>query len=67
MFDLMEDESGDLTVLSSECVEICMRLLAADMYLEPHIGLSGKEVYVKIGAPYEILADEARAPRCHGM
>jgi hypothetical protein len=60
MFDLMEDESGNLTVLSSECVEICMRLLAADMYLKPHIGLSGKEVYIKIGAPYEILADEAQ-------
>ena len=56
----MEDESGNLTVLSSECVEICMRLLAADMFLQPHIGLSGKEIYIKIGAPYEILADEAQ-------
>jgi hypothetical protein len=56
IFSLSEDAGGELTHLSYECVEICQRCWSAGLYIEGSVTSTGKEIMIKIGAPYEILA-----------
>eukprot|EP01052_Picozoa_sp_SAG31_P014606 SAG31_NODE_914_length_11058_cov_13.316270_7_plen_549_part_00 len=56
---LPHSETGEHTRLSYECVEICQRCWAADLYLDVCVTSTKREVLVKLGAPYEVLAKEA--------
>ena len=61
MFTLTEDdETGEYDRLSYECVELCQRCWAADLYLDASLSSTKREVAIKLGAPYEILAQEAQ-------
>lgn len=60
VFALVEDgETGEFDRLSYECVEICQRCWAADLFLDASISTTKQDIVIKLGAPYEILAKEA--------
>jgi hypothetical protein len=57
--DLEVQEDGTLRVITSECMEICQRLWAADLDVGFEMSTRGEEVYISVGAPYEVLVMEA--------
>jgi hypothetical protein len=65
IFDLQPDPDDEESTaasaqkLSNECIEIVKRLISASLSLEYFVSATGEEVYIKVGASYEILSQEA--------
>ena len=63
VFKLAEDDDGEYTKVTKECIDACQRLWAADLDLKHQLGSTGDEIFTTVGASYEILVDEANQLR----
>jgi hypothetical protein len=61
--DLDGDGDTDELRISDEAIEICQRFMAADLLIDPYLSSNEKELIVQVGAPFEILVDEANEMR----
>ena len=60
VFELFQGTDGGLfTKVPKECVDTCQRLWAAGLVIDHQFGSSGEEIFITIGASYEVLVDEA--------
>lgn len=59
VFSLAQDEEGHYTKVTSECLDTCQRLWSADLDIAYEINNACTEIFLSVGAAYEILVEEA--------